>query len=371
MKRFEIITEADARSLAPGETVVLAPRGHITPLAQDTLRERRVTVVGEDASRTPTRRWRRSPRSGRWPSPAITPASRCGSRLMAFLRGRGLAVQDLGTDGSDPVDYPDVAASVARPVARGEADAGIVIDGAGIGSAIAANKIDGVRAVMATNETDRAVFPRAQRRQRPDARRHAGDPGRGAGDRHDLADDADARAALHPAAGEDPGPGADTVTAATVTTEDELQRSDRHHRRRRLARGRRRRRGGSAPATAVSSDCCPDRLRGVIDAGATRVGVHAAGGAPAEVASMIDHTLLKPDATRQNIDDLCREAAQFKFATVCVNPDLGRHAARSCCRGPAWACARSSGFRWARRRATSRATRRGARSSTARARSTW
>jgi ribose 5-phosphate isomerase B len=73
--------------------------------------------------------------------------------LVSFLRGRGLAVQDLGVEGSDPVDYPDVAASVARVVARGEADGGIVIDGAGIGSAIAANKIDGIRAVMAANET--------------------------------------------------------------------------------------------------------------------------------------------------------------------------------------------------------------------------
>jgi deoxyribose-phosphate aldolase len=71
---------------------------------------------------------------------------------------------------------------------------------------------------------------------------------------------------------------------------------------------------------AVVDDCCPDRLRGVIDAGATRVGLHASGGAPAGVASMIDHTLLKPDATRANIEELCREAAQFKFATVCVNP---------------------------------------------------
>jgi deoxyribose-phosphate aldolase len=71
---------------------------------------------------------------------------------------------------------------------------------------------------------------------------------------------------------------------------------------------------------SVVDDCCPDRLRGVLDAGATRVGVHATGGAPAGVAAMIDHTLLKPDATRQNIEDLCREAAQFKFATVCVNP---------------------------------------------------
>jgi len=45
-----------------------------------------------------------------------------------------------GTDGPEPVDYPDIAASVARAVARGEADAGIVIDGAGIGSAIAATR---------------------------------------------------------------------------------------------------------------------------------------------------------------------------------------------------------------------------------------
>src|SRR3989440_6657028 len=70
----------------------------------------------------------------------------------------------------------------------------------------------------------------------------------------------------------------------------------------------------------VVDDCCPSRLSGVIDAGATRVGLHAAGGAPSGVASMIDHTLLKPDATRQQIEELCREAAQFKFATVCVNP---------------------------------------------------
>ena len=84
--------------------------------------------------------------------------------------------------------------------------------------------------------------------------------------------------------------------------------------------------GTGAPRTvrctchAVLDDCCPDRLRPVLDAGATRVGVHASGGAPVSVASMIDHTLLKPDATRAQIEELCREAAQFKFATVCVNP---------------------------------------------------
>jgi deoxyribose-phosphate aldolase len=71
---------------------------------------------------------------------------------------------------------------------------------------------------------------------------------------------------------------------------------------------------------SVLDDCCPDRLRGVLDAGATRVGVHATGGAPAGVAAFIDHTLLKPDAKRSDIEDLCREAIQFKFATVCINP---------------------------------------------------
>jgi deoxyribose-phosphate aldolase len=79
---------------------------------------------------------------------------------------------------------------------------------------------------------------------------------------------------------------------------------------------------------SVVDDCCPDRLRGVIDAGATRVGLHAAGGAPAGVASMIDHTLLKPDASRADIEALCREAAQFRFATVCVNPTWVATAAR-------------------------------------------
>jgi ribose 5-phosphate isomerase B len=152
MKRFDIITEIDARSLARGETVELSRRGHITPLAQDTLNDRRIIVVREglvsatDAMLAPVADIR---------SVAIA-SDHTGATLrrtlVGYMRGLGLAVQDLGTDGTGPVDYPDVAASVARTVARGEADAGIVIDGAGIGSAIAANKIAGVRAAMATSE---------------------------------------------------------------------------------------------------------------------------------------------------------------------------------------------------------------------------
>lgn len=82
---------------------------------------------------------------------------------------------------------------------------------------------------------------------------------------------------------------------------------------------------GGGPATqcrchAVVTDCCPDRLQGVLDAGASRIGVHAAGGATDGVAALIDHTLLKPEASRGDIEKLCREAAEFRFATVCVNP---------------------------------------------------
>lgn len=81
---------------------------------------------------------------------------------------------------------------------------------------------------------------------------------------------------------------------------------------------------GGATATcachATRLDCCPNRLQGVIDAGATRIGLHATGGAATSVAGLIDHTLLKPDATRRDIEQLCREAAEHAFATVCVNP---------------------------------------------------
>jgi len=71
---------------------------------------------------------------------------------------------------------------------------------------------------------------------------------------------------------------------------------------------------------SVMYECCPDRLRGVLDAGATRLGLHAAGGAAGGVAAMIDHTLLKADAARHDIETLCREAAEYHFASVCVNP---------------------------------------------------
>jgi ribose 5-phosphate isomerase B len=153
VKTFDIITEADARMLPVGETVALATGGHITPLARDTMRERRVTVIAENvvpidaASLVPNADVRTVVIGSDHTGIALR------KLLVVLLRGRGLAVLDVGTESTQPVDYPDIAEAVARPVSRGEADAGIAIDGAGIGSAIAANKVHGIRAVMATSET--------------------------------------------------------------------------------------------------------------------------------------------------------------------------------------------------------------------------
>jgi ribose 5-phosphate isomerase B len=153
MKRFEIITEADARMLDIGETVELQRGGQITPLAADTLKARRVTVLSDDRldqgadGLAPVADIKRvaigSDHSGLALKSAITQS----------LRAKGIAVDDLGTLTSEPVDYPDTAARVARSVSRGEADAGIVIDGAGIGSSITANKVRGVRAAVCHDAT--------------------------------------------------------------------------------------------------------------------------------------------------------------------------------------------------------------------------
>ena len=151
---FELISEVEARTIEPGTTVELAKNGHVTPLAWDTLRERRVTVApqGTVDSTLPAE------------LAPVSPASRIAigadhtgvalkAALIEHLRKQGKSVIDLGTDSNDPVDYPDIAGAVGRAVVRHEADAGIVIDGAGLGSAIAANKVRGVRAAMCTTPT--------------------------------------------------------------------------------------------------------------------------------------------------------------------------------------------------------------------------
>ena len=147
-----MITEADARVIEYGSTVMLVAGGHVTPLAADTLKARRVSITRETgdsdhASLAPRADIRTVAIAGDHTSLNLKAA------IVTHLRGRGLAVHDLGTETTEAVDYPDTAGAVAVHVARGEADAGIAIDGAGLGSAIAANKVDGVRAAMCTDRT--------------------------------------------------------------------------------------------------------------------------------------------------------------------------------------------------------------------------
>lgn len=156
MARFALITEVDARMLPEGSTVELLPKGHITPLAADTLRDRRITVIRVDlageqdgANLVPVADPRR----------LIVGSDHAGVALKAHLvrelRARGFAVSAVGPEGTAPApaDYPDIAEQVGLAVVRREADAGIVIDGAGLGSTMAANKVAGVRAALCLNET--------------------------------------------------------------------------------------------------------------------------------------------------------------------------------------------------------------------------
>ena len=69
--------------------------------------------------------------------------------LSEHLRAAGYQLTDVGTSSREAVDYPVFARAVAEAVSRGSADVGIMIDGAGIGSCMAANKVPGVRAAMA------------------------------------------------------------------------------------------------------------------------------------------------------------------------------------------------------------------------------
>ena len=219
MKRFEIITETDARVLEIGSTVELAAGGIVTPLARDTLAARRVTVVPVGVSDphlpadlAPVADVRRVVIGSDHSGVALK------RTLIQHLRGRALSVIDVGTDSADPVDYPDIAAAVGLAVARKEADAGIVIDGAGIGSAIAANRIRGVRAAMC-RRGDRPILARAQRRQCPRPGRSAPAGHRGGNtDRQSMAGDGDARGSLHQAPDEDPPAG------RTPVNQNDLQR---------------------------------------------------------------------------------------------------------------------------------------------------
>jgi ribose 5-phosphate isomerase B len=134
-----IITEDDVRDLADGSVLRIAEAARLTPLAADIVSEKGIEII------------RRVPRRGSDASKLIAIGADHGGfkmkeELKTFLSSLGHQVHDFGTNSEEAVDYPDFAYAVAKSVSEGTADVGIVIDGAGVGSAMTANKVPGVRA---------------------------------------------------------------------------------------------------------------------------------------------------------------------------------------------------------------------------------
>ena len=144
-----VIAARDLEGVEAGGEVQVVPGTLITPLAQEEADRRSIAFRVVEAIEAPVPRSVTEPLRPR----AIAIGADHGGfelkeRLKDHLRDWGYRVLDLGTGSSAAVDYPDFAEAVALAVVRGEAQLGIVLDSAGIGSAIAANKVPGARAAL-------------------------------------------------------------------------------------------------------------------------------------------------------------------------------------------------------------------------------
>jgi ribose 5-phosphate isomerase B len=137
-----VITEGDVRGLEEGAVLRIGEGTRLTPLASDIISEKRIELV------------RRTSRRGSKASKLIAVGADHGGfkmkeELKTLLGELGHRVQDFGTNSEEAVDYPDFAHAVARAVSEGTSDLGVIVDGAGVGSAMTANKVPGVRAAAA------------------------------------------------------------------------------------------------------------------------------------------------------------------------------------------------------------------------------
>ena len=264
--------------------------------------------------------------------------------IKSHVQQRGYRVEDCGTHSTEPVDYPVFAQAVARLVSTGKAERGIVVDRAGIGSAMAANKLPGVRAALcydlssarnSREHNDANVLTLGAGLVGPDLAVQIVDVW--------LATECTAERHLRRVAmieppsvpGGAPGaPGASEVAPVAEQRVADLSAADVERIVRRIGElsG-----AGAGPvseadlAYALCRTCIetnPEFVRQLVGMGADRV-VHQPGGGtlPQDLAAYIDHTLLNPEATAQQILDLCDEAERYGFASVCVNPTFVRLAA--------------------------------------------
>ncbi len=222
-------------------------------------------------------------------------------QIAAYLKTQGHSVRDCGTNSKEAVDYPAFASAVAKLVASGACDFGIMVDGAGIGSAMTANKVRGVRAA--------ACYSEALARN---SREH---------------NDANV---LTLGSGQTSIDQARPIIDVFLGTECTAER----HRRRveMIMQVEGAQPGGNRE---VDLDLSPEdiekitqRVKQLIVQGSPAPAAAAAKSVtPEQLAKMIDHTLLKPEASSADIQKLCEEALKHGFFSVCVNPSNVKQAA--------------------------------------------
>ena len=229
-------------------------------------------------------------------------------QLAGWLKSQGHNVTDVGTNSKEAVDYPVFAAAVARAVAAGRCDLGIMVDGAGIGSAMAANKIPGVRAAACYNEA-----------LAKNSRQHNGANVLTLGSGQTNFEQAKAIA---------------DVFIATDCTEE------RHLRRVQMIQDLESGRAGTPVMAAIKEmklDLSPqdvariaERVKQIVGGGAAPASgtANMANLPPAQLARMIDHTILKPEATQDEVKKLCEEALKHNFFSCCVNSSWVRYVAQ-------------------------------------------
>jgi len=240
--------------------------------------------------------------------------------LAAHLREAGHQVEDVGTSSREAVDYPVFARAVAQAVSKGSVDVGIMIDGAGIGSCMVANKVPDVRAALAydlssarnSREHNNAnvltlgagLIGTALARQIVDVwlATECTEP------RH-LS-----RVAMFAESGATAG----SAQIADLQLSD--QDIDRVVNRLHQILGPL----NSAEPAGDSVGDNPEAAREFVRLGATGLTSVAPaekpGSIPGDLARYIDHTLLKPNSTEEQVRKLCAEALEYNFRSVCINP---------------------------------------------------
>lgn len=261
-------------------------------------------------------------------------------QLKAYLNSQGYGLEDCGTFSEESVDYPKIAQAVARLVGEGSCERGIIVDGAGIGSAMAANKMPGVRAALCYDVTSARnarehndanvltlgarligvglaeqivdVFLTTECKEERHLRRVA------------MIGELESGRALPAPSVSEPAAGQGGISPEDLDRVAAEVASM-------LSTGM-----GVSPESketicgqlicGLCAECIqrnPEGVRELLNqTGADRISLSpGAAGVPKDLAKYIDHTLLKPEATEEQIRNLCREARENEFATVCVNPN--------------------------------------------------